>query len=178
MLFMMFILAQAFAAPMPLSVAPGDPALVFELPVVNAGVSAKPTVSLSDLVGVLPAHPQRALVLHFFTSSREGPSLQVLARIHKRYAGRGLAVLAVCAQPGGADALSERLAGLRLPFPVLHDAHQIVSGRYGLTEYPITLVIDGEGRIFAIGQPVSAAMEAELGSEIEGVLRGSQPSPQ
>ena len=178
MMFMMFMLVRAFAAPQPLSVAPGDPALVFELPVVNAGLAAKQSVSLSDLVGVLPRNPHRALVLHFFTSRHDGAPLQVLARIHKRYSGRGLAVLAVCAQPGAADVVGEQLAGLRLPFPVLHDAHQVVSGRYGLMEYPITLVIDGEGRVFAIGQPGGDAMEAELQSEIEGVLRGSQPLPQ
>jgi hypothetical protein len=70
-----------------LSVAPGDPALVFELPVVNAGLAAKQSVSLSDLVGVLPRNPHRALVLHFFTSRHDGAPLQVLARIHKRYSG-------------------------------------------------------------------------------------------
>ena len=166
----------AAPVPVPLSVAPGQPALVFDLPVLDGGKGD--SVSLSDFVGVLPASPQQAVVLYFFDRHHGGDSLESLSRVHRRFASRDVQVLAIFGQSEAHTHTRAWLAELRLGFPVLHDTHQVVSGRYGISGLPITLVVDGAGRVFAIGQPSSANLEPELASELEGLLRESRPSPQ
>jgi peroxiredoxin len=173
MLFLMFLCRLVLAAPSPLTVTLGGMALAFELPALNPGIASKtvgkPSVALGDLSGVLPSHPKKAIVVHFFNLEPKDESLKVLDKLQQRYRAKGVQILAIC---GGVSqtSLSATLQGQSVRFPVLFDNHQIVAARYGVSEHPMTIIVDGDGRVFAIGKPPAAVLEDELSQEIDGLL--------
>ena len=127
-------------------------------------------VGLSDFVGMNPPRPSKAVVVHFFDRAHGGDSLEPLDRIQRRYGGRGVQVLGVSLDTGDMGELSTWLEGQKLGYPVLRDNHKVVSGRYGVEELPLTVVVDSNGYVFAIGQPQGEAVETELQSELEPLL--------
>jgi len=176
MLLLLIISRLIMAAPEPLSVSPGAPALVFELPAVNSSAARKVVnkdrISLTDVTGVLPAHPKRAVVLHFFSLADGDKALKALDKLHQRYRNKGVLVLGICSDTEGFAQASASVQAQGVRFPVLHDAHSIVTTRYGVTEPPITVVLDADGRIFAIGRPADGDLETELAAELDGLLSG------
>ena len=174
MLFWLALTALLWASPSPVAVAPGAPALVFDLPAANARAAKAlvedDSVALTDLTGPMPAHPQKAVVVHFFRTRDGDGAMAGLERVRRRFQNRGVAVLAIATDQPNFNALSVWASSQNIRFPVLHDAHQIVSSRYAVTTYPLTIVIDGEGRLFAVGQPEPVELERELGAELEGLL--------
>ena len=174
MLSLLMFVQLAMATPQPLTVGVGESALVFGLPALNQAQAVeavkKASVSLSDFVGVMPAHPRQAVVVHFFNRKRGATALKDLHRIQKRNEAKGVQVIGVCACRGENQALIEWVESQHLNFPVVHDGHRVVSQRYGVTEFPITVVVDADGRVFAIGQPKGETAEDEIQSEVNGVL--------
>jgi peroxiredoxin len=175
MLSFLLITALSLAAPRPLTVGPGETALVFGLPAINEALAVKVVnktqVSLGDFTGVMPSQPRRAVVVHFFKRRRGGEVLAALNKIQKRFGSKGVQVLAITADQGDPARMTEWVEAQRLGFPVLRDNHQVVTSRYGITEFPITVVIDGQGRIFAIGQPLGEEAESAIEAEIEPLIR-------
>ena len=80
-------------------------------------------------------------------------------------------MLAISADQGDTATLTEWVESQRLGFPVLRDNHGVVTNRYGITELPITIVIDAEGRVFAIGQPMGDDAENAIEAEILPLIR-------
>lgn len=75
----------------------------------------------------------------------EMPSIQ---RLYDAYRDRGLAVLAVSVDVGGArDAIRAYVEELGLTFTILHDPGARVSETFRTRGVPETLILDGEGRI-------------------------------
>jgi len=171
--FMLFV-QLASAAPQPLAVSVGEPAIVFGLPALNQAQAVqavnKASVSLSDFVGVMPGFPKKSVVVHFFSRQRGVDTLKTLHRVQKKNEAKGVQVLGVCACSGDTQKQSEWVESQNLNFPVIHDGHSVVTGRYGITELPITMVVDATGNVFAIGQPTGESAEQELQSEIDGLL--------
>ena len=175
-MFLFLMLAQfAVAAPQPLSVSPGESALVFGLPSVNETVAVslvnRSQISLADFTGIMPPQPRKAVVVHFFDKSHGSDTLKALNRLQKRFAGKSVQMLAVCADDGNPTALAEWVESQKLTFPVLRDGHGVVVDRYGITELPVTIVVDEHGRVFAIGQPKGETAEAAIEAEINGLIR-------
>lgn len=156
----------------------GAPALQFSLTAVNEDIAMelvnKPTIALSDFVGVDPAYPRKATVLWFFSRANGGPDFAVLDRVARKYRGKGVQVVAISTDAAPIAALAEWVGQTGVSFPVLRDNHQLVSGRYGLTDMPVAYVLDGDGDVFAIGTPGGASLEEELASAIEAVLEDPQ----
>lgn len=177
MLFWMTFAALLGASPVPVSVAPGAPALVFDLPAVNTRAATAlvqgDSVALTALTGPMPTHPQKAVVVHFFRTRDGDGAMEGLERVRRRFQDRGVAVLAIATDQPDFSALSVWASAQSIRFPVLHDAHQIVSSRYAIKTYPLTIVIDGDGRLFAVGQPKPEEVESELSAELEGLLSQS-----
>jgi len=175
MLFLLMFAQVALAAPQPLSVNVGEPALVFGLPALNQAQAAqtvnKASVSLSDFVGVLPPYPRQAVLVHFFTRKSGTDSLKALHRVQKRNESKGVQVIGVCACRGEVQNHSDWVEAQSLNFPVVHDGYRVVSDRYGVSEFPITMVVDSIGNVFAIGQPKGEGAESEIQSEVDGVLK-------
>lgn len=177
MLFWMAFTALLWASPAPIAVAPGAPALVFELRAANPRAATalvqRDSVALTALTGPMPTHPHKAVVVHFFRMRDGGDALNGLERVRRRFGDRGVAILAIATDEPDVDALSSWVSSRSIRFPVLHDAHQIVSSRYAVESYPLTIVIDGDGRLFAVGQPKPDEVEREVSAEIEGLLSQS-----
>lgn len=158
-----------------MAVTVGDPALLFTLPAINedAAVAAVGTsrVSLGDFAGVTPPRPAKATVVHFFDKgSGDGAQLAALERLKRRHGGKGLQVLAVTDDDGDLGSLSTWIEDQKLSFPVLRDNHRVVLSRYRIDKLPLTLLVDADGRVFAIGNPQGEALELELEGEITALL--------
>jgi peroxiredoxin len=168
------LISVSWATPRPLVVGPGEPALAFALSAVNEEVATetvnKVQVSLSDFTGMMPPHARKAVVVHFFSQGAGATELKALNRLHRRYANRGVQVIAISGDPDSKAALTDRIAALRLDFPVLRDSHRVVIGRYGISELPITLVVEGNGNVFAIGQPRGDDVETAVSAELQPLL--------
>jgi len=177
MLFFLFFSRLVLAAPAPLSVSPGAPALVFDLAAVNVASAQKlvnkSRISLADLTGVLPSHPKRAVVLYFFDITAGHSSLRTLDKLQQRYKNKDVQVLGICAGVQDVAPISTVLQQNSVRFPVLHDLHDVVSSRYGITDYPMTIVVDAKGHVFAIGKPPESEIETEIAAELDGVLSAS-----
>ena len=170
LLFAFALTAPAVAAPIPgPDVHVGDAALLFSLPAVNEEAAlravARPSVALSDFTGVLPGFPARVVVVHFVKKSGSEGQLQALNRLHRKYTNRGARFIAIVADDGELATLSAWVEGQRLEFPVLRDAHSVVVDRYGVRQFPLTVVIDATGDIAALGAP-----KDDLEGSLETVL--------
>jgi peroxiredoxin len=158
LLFAFALTTTSVAAPIPgPNVKVGDPALLFSLPAVNEEAAlravARPSVALSDFTGVLPGFPARVVVVHFVQKAGAEGQLQALNRLQRKYANRGARFLAIVADDGELATLSAWVEGQRLEFPVLRDAHRVVVDRYGVKQFPLTVVVDSTGDIRALGAP-------------------------
>ena len=144
----------------------GDAAYLFSLPAINEDAAmhyvARTQVALADFTGVMPGFPSKAVVVHFFEQSDAEPQLATLGRLHKKYASKGIRTVGILAGAGDIAEVSGWVESQRLEFPVLRDAHSIVVGRYGVSRFPTTFVVDGDGDVAAIG---STTTELETGLE-------------
>lgn len=149
----------------------GDPALLFNLPAINEDAAlhavARTNVALSDFTGVSAGFPAKAAVVHFLERAGGEAQLQALARVDKKYNGRGVRTVAVLAGAGDIASVSDWVESQHLDFPVLRDAHSIVVSRYGVRQFPTTFVVNADGDVVAIG-----VAKAELESSLEAVLAG------
>jgi peroxiredoxin len=172
------LLSAALAAPTPgPSMHLGDEARAFSLPSVNEQAAlravANTHVSLSAMVGPVPAFPAKVVVLHFMERRGGETQLAMLQRLHRRHHGAGAAFVAVMAKGGDIAGLSAWVSGQHLDVPVLNDAYSIVIDRYGVTRFPMTFVIDAEGVVQAIGMP-GEDLEAQVEAVIAPYVGGSK----
>lgn len=118
----------------------------------SRGVFIAPDFELPDLHGNihrLSSLRGKVVFLNLWTTwcppcRMEMPSMQ---RLFNRLPPRDFAMLAVSQDENGAAAVAPFVAELGLSFPVLIDREARVSGRYGVTGYPETFVIDRQGQV-------------------------------
>lgn len=169
------LVATALASAQPPDIAVGQPALLFVLPAINEEVALdvvnRPSVALSDFTGVRAPHPANAVVLHFFDRDHGGDALADLNHLQRRYANKGVQVIAISTDQGDLGGLSTWITDARLSYPVLRDNHSVVTGRYGIEDLPMTLIVDANGDVFAIGQPMGDNLDNAIASELEPLVR-------
>ena len=124
----------------------GAPAPAFSLPRLDGGGD----VSLSSLRG-------KAVVLNFFASwchpcKREAPHLEALWR---QYRSDDVVIVGVDSGDGRSDA-RRFLSAHGVTYPILFDPGQKLTGLYALPGYPVTYVLNRQGRI--VGNPVLGAV--------------------
>jgi len=147
--------------------------------IVIAIVIASPTIAWSadafrDLDLIRPARTQQApdftvpgvrgeryalrdvrgklVLLNFWATwcppcKEEMPSME---RLYRRYNERGLTILAVSIDSGGAQAVAEFATALGLTFPIGLDQKLEVANRYGVRALPSTFLIDRDGNTAAV----------------------------
>ncbi|MDX8401481.1 MAG: TlpA disulfide reductase family protein, partial [Mariprofundaceae bacterium] len=118
----------------PARISEGDAALDFRLP---------------NLQGRMHGLPKGEVVLLNFWATWCPPcreEMPSMAELYRKYAARGLRVLAVSVDRRDAD-LAGFVKEYGLPFEVLHDADNAVSRRYGVFKFPETFLIGRDGRI-------------------------------
>lgn len=169
MLYPILLITAALAVDPRLSI--GGPARAFSLPAVNADVATKTvgssSVSLHDLVGLDAPKAQKAVVLHFFEL---GAGDHVLGGLSKLDQTRDdVVVIGVLSDPRGLSSVTSWVTGKALAFPVVFDEHRIVFERYGVTTSPLTVVVDGQGDVHAIGTPMGETFQVELDSALSSL---------
>jgi peroxiredoxin len=103
------------------------------------------TVRLGDARG-------QVVLLNFWATwcpacRAEMPSIQ---RLHARFKDKGLAVLAVSVDRGGAEAVAAFATDHAITFPIALDPGMAVADRYGVRALPSTFLLDRDGRIRAL----------------------------
>jgi peroxiredoxin len=74
----------------------------------------------------------------------EMPSME---HLYRRLKDRDFVMLAVSEDEDSSQAVQKFVDQMGLTFPVLVDPEGVVPGRYGVTGYPETFIIDREGRV-------------------------------
>lgn len=137
-----------------------------------------PDLSTFGLAGLLPDSFAGRVVLVDFWASWCGPckaSFPVLDGLQKKYADRGLVVLAVSVDEK-ADAKDRFLAEHPVSFAVVHDLAQRLVAAAGISAMPSSFLVDRKGVIrFAHTGFKPESTPAELEREIESLLAEEHP---
>jgi len=122
-------------------------------------------VSLADLKG--------QVVMINFWASWCGPCRQefpALDQIYAKYKPMGFTLVAINVESEKSDA-EKFLSGTPASFPILFDPDNAVSGRYGVSAMPTTVLVDRQGRVRWLHRAYKPGDEAEYIEQIRAVLR-------
>lgn len=153
--------AAACAAPAALaSAADAVPAPDFELPLRGGGM-----VKLAELRG-------QVVMLNFWASWC-GPCRQefpILDEMYRKYRPMGFTLLGVNVESETRDA--ERfLSATPVSFPIVFDRENAVSGRYGVSAMPTTLLVDRKGNVRWLHRAYKPGDENEYMNQLRRLLR-------
>lgn len=113
------------------------------------------------------------VVMINFWASWCGPCRQefpALDEMYRKYKPLGFAMVGINVESEKADA--ERFLGARpVSFPILFDPDNRVSGSYGVSAMPTTLLVDRKGRIRWQHRAYKPGDEAEYIAQIRAMLR-------
>lgn len=136
------------------------PAPDFELPLRSGG-----TVKLGQLRG-------KVVMLNFWASWC-GPCRQefpILDEMYRKYQPMGFTLLGVNVESETKDA--ERfLAATPVSFPVAFDRENAVSGKYGVSAMPTTLLVDRKGNVRWLHRAYKPGDENEYLNQVRKLLR-------
>jgi len=122
-------------------------------------------VSLADLKG--------QVVMINFWASWCGPCRQefpALDQIYAKYKPMGFTLVAINVESEKADA-EKFLAKTTASFPILFDPDNKVSGEYGVSAMPTTVLVDRQGRVRWLHRAYKPGDEAEYIAQIRAILR-------
>ena len=122
-------------------------------------------VSLADLKG--------QVVMINFWASWCGPCRQefpALDQIYAKYKPMGFTLVAINVESEKADA-EKFLAATPASFPILFDPDNKVSGSYGVSAMPTTVLVDRQGRVRWLHRAYKPGDEAKYIEQIRAVLR-------
>jgi len=154
----------------------GAPAPIFSLPALNEEAAleaaSRTQVGVTDFCGVRPTHAKSAVVVYFFAPNQGSDQLDTLSRLQKKLGGKGLQVIGVATDAGDLGPLSTWIEGKKLSFPVVRDNYGVVGRRYGISQLPLTVVVEGGDscRVAALGLPMGADLESQLEASIVPLL--------
>lgn len=130
---------------------------------------ALPDLKTFGLEGALPADLNGKVVLLDFWASWCGPckeSFPVMEDLHKKYAEKGLIILAVNVDED-AGAMKDFLKEHSVTFPILHDATKKLVGTANISSMPTSFVFGTDGKVFSVhkgfhGKDTVKQYEAEI----------------
>jgi thiol-disulfide isomerase/thioredoxin len=132
----------------------------FDLPTRAGG-----RISLQDLRG--------QVVMINFWASWCGPcrdEFPVLDQMYRKYGPMGFRLVAVNVESDPTDA--ERfLAKVPVSFPIAYDHDNVVSGKYGVSAMPTTLILDRKGRVRWLHRAYKPGDEDEYLNQVRAMLR-------
>ncbi len=145
----------------------GEPAPEFVLPSITAKGTLGTPFALSSAKGDV-------VVLDFWATWC-GPckaSMPVLERVAKKYADRGVRVISVNTEGGGAAARARKMANRLAPSLELLSDTGVASALYKVNTIPHMLIIDREGTVRWVqrGMGSSASLQRNLSRAIEALL--------
>jgi alkyl hydroperoxide reductase subunit AhpC len=144
---------------------PGEEALPYRIPVLNADRAKQSTFALEDVVGPDATTKKKFVLMSFFATYCEPckRELPYLAALNTEYGDRGLQVVSV-----SIDKEEEKIKeaqGLveqhNLTHPVLKDRFQVVAKRYYVTKLPCLYMINSDMKVakVSIGYDDNASRE-------------------
>ena len=122
-------------------------------------------VSLADLKG--------QVVMINFWASWCGPCRQefpALDQIYAKYKPMGFTLVAINVESEQADA-EKFLSATPASFPILFDPDNMVSGKYGVSAMPTTVLVDRQGRVRWQHRAYKPGDEAKYIEQIRAALR-------
>lgn len=132
------------------------------------------TISLSDL-DKDPAKKgaSRVVLLDFWATwcppcREEAPQLQ---KLHEKYGKKGLAVVGVALDKGGADDVKPFVKKHKLTYTMLVDPSSRIARQYGIRGIPTTYMIDKKGTIRNVHVGYSAGIGKDLEKEAQALLK-------
>jgi cytochrome c biogenesis protein CcmG/thiol:disulfide interchange protein DsbE len=110
-----------------------------------------PEISLPDMNGKafsLAAHRGKVVVVDFWASwcAPCKEEMPVLESLYKRFKDKGLVVVGVSVDNEAANA-KKFLTGVKVSFPIVHDAGHVVADKFKPPRMPTSYIIDKAGKI-------------------------------
>ena len=81
-----------------------------------------------------------------------------------------LVVAGICSDPENIDTLKEVTETLKIEYPVLLDKGQTVTGKYKVSAFPTTIIIDQKGIVSFIREGYNPAIASQLKTKISSLL--------
>jgi thiol-disulfide isomerase/thioredoxin len=139
------------------------------------GAVAAPPFSLASRAGgqVSLADLKGQVVMINFWASWCGPCRQefpALDQIYAKYKPMGFTLVAINVESEKADA-EKFLSATPASFPILFDPDNTVSGKYGVSAMPTTVLIDRQGRVRWQHRAYKPGDEAKYIEQIRAALR-------
>ena len=139
------------------------------------GADAAPPFSLASRAGgqVSLADLKGQVVMINFWASWCGPCRQefpALDQIYAKYKPMGFTLVAINVESEKADA-EKFLSATPASFPILFDPDNTVSGKYGVSAMPTTVLIDRQGRVRWQHRAYKPGDEAKYIEQIRAALR-------
>ena len=143
----------------------------------NAGIKAGdafPDLASFKLEGSLPTELKGKILMVDFWASWCGPckeSFPAMEELHKKYAGKGLVLIAVNVDENRKD-MEEFLKKNAATFAVVRDAAQKLVDKTGVGTMPSSFLIDAEGKVrFAHSGYHGNDTKKQYEEEIESLLK-------
>ncbi|MGH8249337.1 MAG: TlpA family protein disulfide reductase [Steroidobacteraceae bacterium] len=143
--------------------------------VASDGAPAAPDFTLANRAGgeLSLSGLRGQVVLINFWASWCGPCRQefpALDQIYARYKPMGFTLVAINVESEKADA--ERFLGMqKVSFPILFDPDNRVSGSYGVSAMPTTVLVDRQGRVRWQHRAFKPGDEAKYIEQVRAALR-------
>jgi len=136
-----------------------------------------PDLTSFGLEGKLPADLKGKVVLLDFWASWCGPckeSFPVMEELHKKYADKGLVILAVNVDET-AEAMKDFLKDHAATFTIVHDATKKLVGTASISSMPSSFVLGTDGKVVAVhkgfhGKDTAKEYEAEIEKLLSAVV--------
>lgn len=111
------------------------------------------------LIGCAP----KVKLLHFWAPwcMTCAPELDELSKLHNLRLGESFEIVAVAALDTP-ESIKKFLSEKSYPFTMLEDTDGTLAQRYKITELPVTLIFDGEGRELQLFDPVTEEHTSRL----------------
>lgn len=152
-------------------------ALAVSMTAATPGLPVAPDFKLANRAGgetSLAALRGQVVMINFWASWC-GPCRQefpALDQIYSRYKPMGFALVAINVESEKSDA--ERFLGQRpVSFPILFDPDNKVSGSYGVSAMPTTVLVDRQGRVRWQHRAYKPGDEAQYVEQVRAALRES-----
>ena len=120
----------------------------------------------------LNQHKDKVVVLVFWTTwcSICKTELVELKSLKDMPAGENLVVAGICSDSENINDVKQLAKSLNIDYPVLLDEGQTVTGRYRISSFPTTVVIDQKGVVSFIREGYNSAIANQVKTKVAGLL--------
>ena len=120
----------------------------------------------------LPSLRGRVVLLNFWGIACPPCRIEMpeLEKIHRRWSGRGLAVVGIEEMGASAEEARRFAAGIGVRYPIAIDPGERIGRLYRLEAHPTTVILDREGRVAWVGAGYLRGDEREIEQAVRDTL--------